>query len=98
MKTLPPDPELLAMASRVVWFESPERAIANPVRFLAYVMTYGTPEELAVMRRFLEPDDLREAVEKAPPGIFDERSWIYWNLVTGREPVPPMPQRKFEGA
>jgi hypothetical protein len=73
--------------------EPPERALAEPVRFLTYVMTYATTEEIAVVRRYVQLDDFREALEHAPPGIMDARSWAYWNAVTGRYPVPPMPRR-----
>jgi len=93
MKPLPYNADLLSLAARVVWFESPERALAEPVRFLAYVMTYGTLQDVAVIRRYAQLDDFREALEHAPPGIMDERSWAYWNAVTGRYPVPPMPRR-----
>ena len=93
MKPLPYNADLLAIAPRVVWFEPPEKALADPVRFLAYVLTYGTAAEVAAVRRHLGPNDLREALEKAPPGIFDARSWAYWNVVAGRYPVPPMPRR-----
>jgi hypothetical protein len=30
--------ELLRVARRVIWFEEPERALADPVQFLAHVM------------------------------------------------------------
>jgi hypothetical protein len=93
MKRLPCNADLLELAPRIIWFEPPEQALAEPVRFLAYVMTYGTLEELAVLRHYVTVDDFREALEHAPPGIMDERSWAYWNVVTGRYPVPPMPRR-----
>ena len=93
MKPLPLNADLLRVAPRVVWFEPPERALAEPVRFLTYVMTYATSEEIAVVRRYAQLDDFREALERAPPGIMDERSWAYWNVMTGRYPVPPMPGR-----
>ena len=93
MKPLPLKPDLLAVAPRVLWFEPAERALADPVRFLTYVMTYATPAEIDVVRRYVELDDFREALEHAPPGIMDERSWAYWNVMTGRYPVPPMPRR-----
>jgi hypothetical protein len=35
MKSLPNTEDLLTVAPRVVWFEAPEKALANPVRFLA---------------------------------------------------------------
>jgi hypothetical protein len=93
MKALPHNADLLDLAPRVIWFEPPEQALAEPVRFLAYVMTYGTAQDIAVVRRYVEPGDFREALDHAPPGIMDERSWAYWNVVTGRYPVPPMPRR-----
>ena len=44
-------------------------------------------------RSIFVPHEGAEALEQAPPGIMDERSWAYWNAVTGRYPVPPMPRR-----
>jgi hypothetical protein len=38
-------------------------------------MTYATAEEIAVVRRYLELGDFREALDHAPAGIMDERSW-----------------------
>jgi hypothetical protein len=93
MKALPHNADLLDLAPRVIWFEPPEQALAEPMRFLAYVMTYGTAQDIAVVRRYVELGDFREALDHAPPGIMDERSWAYWNVVTGRYPVPPMPRR-----
>jgi hypothetical protein len=95
MKSLPHNADLLGLAPRVIWFEPPERALADPARFLTYLMTYGTSEEIAVVRRYVDLNDFREALEHAPPGIMDERSWAYWNVVTGRDPIPPMPRRKI---
>ena len=95
MKALPRNPDLLRVAPRVMWFEPAEQALANPVRFLTYVMTYATADEIEIVRRYLGLDDFREALEHAPPGIMDERSWAYWNAMTGRYPAPPMPRREI---
>jgi hypothetical protein len=95
MKPLPRNSDLLAVAPRVIWFEPPEQALADPIRFLAYLMTYGTLEEIAVVRRYLDLDDFRQALDHAPPGIIDERSWAYWNVVFGRYPAPPLPRRSI---
>jgi hypothetical protein len=95
MKPLPCTSDLLAIAPRIVWFEPPEMALADPIRFLAYLMTYGTADEIAVVRRHVDEEDFREALENAPPGIIDERSWAYWNVMFGRYPVPPIPRRSF---
>jgi hypothetical protein len=93
MNPLPLNADLLAVAPHVIWFEPPGRALADPVRFLTYLMTYGTAQDVAVVRRYVELGDFREALDHAPPGIMDERSWAYWNVMTGRYPVPPMPRR-----
>ena len=93
MKSLPLTPEIEAIARRVIWFEEPAQAIADPIRFLAYAMTYGDDADMQIIRQHLSEEDFREAIEKAPAGVFDPRSWAYWNLKLGRYPTPPMPER-----
>jgi hypothetical protein len=94
VKALPATPELLHVARRVVWFEEPARALADPVQFLAHVMVFGTVEDLKALRRVVKKEDYRAVLEQAPPGIFDPRSWAYWHLVCGRQPAPPLPARR----
>jgi hypothetical protein len=96
MHSLPDVPELQALARRVVWFKPPGDAIAMPVHFIAHVLTYGTHEDVSVLRKFVPDDDLREALASAPPGVFDERSWAYWHLKFGRYPPPPLPTRLLD--
>jgi hypothetical protein len=93
MKSLPETPELLAVAERVVWFKPPSEALTDPVDFLAHVMTYGTVEDLRALDGVAGPGDFRETLDNAPAGVFDARSWAYWNLKCGRAPVPPLPVR-----
>jgi len=88
-------PDLLDVARRVVWFKPPVEALKDQVQFLAHLMTYSTPEDVLTVRKYLSLADFRHALENAPPGIFDPRSWTYWNLVCGRDPVPEMPRRTF---
>jgi hypothetical protein len=92
---LPLTPEIEALARRVVWFEDPRQAIADPSRFLAYAMAYGDHTDIAVLRQYWSDNDLLEGITNAPAGIFDPRSWAYWNLKLGRYPTPPMPERPF---
>lgn len=94
MKPLPETPELLAVAARVVWFKKPTEALAEPAHFLAHVMTYGTLEDLGALQGVIGPAELCEVLDHAPPGVFDERSWAYWNLKCGRTPAPPLPVRQ----
>ena len=64
MKSLPHNPDLLKVAPSVIWFEPAEAALADPVRFLAYLMTYGTVDEIAVVRRYVRLDAFREEQAK----------------------------------
>ena len=93
MKSLPLTLELLHVARRVVWFKEPEEALSDPVHFLAHVMAYGTVEDLQALQDIVAPNDYCEVLHNAPPGIFDPRSWAYWNLKCGRRPAPPLPAR-----
>ena len=93
MKMLQATPALLRVARRVMWFEKPERALADPVQFLAHVMVFGGVEDLKALRGIVGKNEYREVLQHAPPGIFDARSWAYWNLVCDRQPTPPLPTR-----
>ncbi len=85
--------DLVAVAERVVWFESAEDTLRDSRRFLAYLMTYGTLEEILVARKYYSRDEFEAVLDNPPAGVFDPRSWNYWNLVYGRNPVPPLPKR-----
>lgn len=95
MKPLPHTPEIESIARRVVWFEGPTQAIADAHRFIAYAMTYGDDADMRLIRQFVSDDELRNALDHAPAGVFDPRSWAYWNLRLGRYPAPPMPERRL---
>lgn len=86
-------PELRKAAERCIWFEPPEKAIANGARLAAYILTYGAPKDVRALRAQVTDRELRLLLDAAPPGIFDARSWAYWNLIVGRYETPPMPQR-----
>jgi hypothetical protein len=96
MRKLPHNPELEAVATRTVWFKSPADALDMPMHFVAHVLTYGMHEDVVTLRKFISDDELAEAIKAAPPGIFDARSWAYWNMKIGRYPTPPLPVRTFE--
>jgi len=95
MKTIPLTPDTEALARRLVWFEEPQEALSDTFRFVAYALACATHEDMKLVRSFLDDDDLREALDRAPPGIIDPRSWAYWNGKLGRDPIPPMPKRRF---
>jgi hypothetical protein len=87
--------ELCAVAKRVLWFEQPEEALSYPTRFLAYLMTYGTWEEVVTAKKYFADRDFEAVLEDPPAGIFDPRSWTYWNEHYGRTTVPPLPLRRI---
>lgn len=95
MIRLPQTPELLAVAERVVWFQTPAEALADPLHFLAHLMTYGTVEDLRAVGDVAGANDFREALDQAPAGVFDKRSWAYWNVKLGREWDRPLPVRRY---
>jgi hypothetical protein len=87
--------ELLRVAKRMVWFKTPEETLSDFVFFLAHVMTYGVSEDVKTAQKYFTREDFLRALENAPAGVFDIRSWAYWNTVLGRVPVPAMPKRRF---
>jgi hypothetical protein len=96
MKPIPATPQMLGVVPRIIWFEPPERALADPVRFMAYAMTYARHEDMRPIREYVSDEDFREALDRAPPGIIDPRSWAYWNSKMGRYPPPPLPNGILE--
>ena len=96
MNPLPMTLELLQVARRVVWFKEPAVALQDPIHFLAHAMNLGTVEDLVALDKAgINLSHFAEVLDHAPAGVFDERSWAYWNLRCGRSPAPPMPVRKI---
>lgn len=95
MKPIPLTPDTTALALRLIWFEEPQEALSDTARFVAYALARATHEDMKILRDIISDDDLCEALDKAPPGIIDPRSWAYWNAKLGRYPTPPMPTRQF---
>ena len=87
--------DLRTVAKRVVWFKEPEDALKDAKLFLAHVMTYGTLNDIATTLRYFSEGDFEAVLNDPPPGVFDKRSWTYWNVRYHREPVPDLPQRKL---
>src|SRR5438046_10621822 len=91
VNAIPITPAMLEIARRAIWFEPPERALRDPVQFMAYAMTYAVHEDIRVIRQFVSHSDLRDALDHAPPAIIDARSRAYRNPKLGgyRPPTPP---------
>lgn len=94
MNALPRTADLEHVARRCVWFKSTEAALARPVHLVAHVLTYGMPSDVKTLRKYVSDTELAEAVENAPAGIFDGRSWAYWRLMLDL-PQKTLPQRNL---
>ena len=86
------DAQLGDIAARYVWWQPPEVTLARPRHFLCQVMTLGTAEDVRAVRAALGDAALVDALEHAPPGVMDPKSWNFWHLVF-HLPVPPLPER-----
>ena len=84
--------EVREIAARYVWWQTPEVTLARPHHFLCQIMTLGTAEDVRTVRRAWHDQAFVEALEHAPPGLMDPKSWNYWHLFFGRQP-PPLPAR-----
>ena len=78
-------------------FGSSRRALHSPILYASWL----TPLLVQLMRTWQSSGvtfgaELAEALDHAPPGIIDKRSWAYWNLKIGRFPAPPLPQRQLD--
>ncbi len=96
MKAIPLTPETEALARRLVWFEEPAEALSDTFRFVAYALARATHEDMKILQVYLTENDIRDALDHAPAGIIDPRSWAYWNIKMGRYPAPPLPKRRLD--
>ena len=87
--------DLETVAKRVIWFKAPGDALRDVKLFLAHVMTYGTLSDITTTLHYFSEDDLEAVLNDPPPGVFDRRSWIYWNVRYHRDPIPALPKRKL---
>jgi hypothetical protein len=86
---------LQAVAKRLFWWQEPSDALADPVRFLAQVMVYGTPEDLGEAQLHFPASAFRKVLDDPPPGVSDPRSWAYWHAVFGLSAPPSPPGRRI---
>jgi len=90
---------LMRLASKYVWWKTPDEAVELPDRVMAQVMNIGDYADVQQLVHLIGDDRLREVVTHAQAGQFDQRSWAYWNYRLGLasvDHVSPLPVRKFE--
>ena len=89
---------LMKFASKYIWWKTPDEAIAVPARVIAQVMNIGDFEDIQALAGQVGDDVLRDVLQHAEAGQFDERSWAYWHYRLGLaelERLPPLPRRSF---
>jgi hypothetical protein len=89
--------DLRRVAKRVVWFKAPDDALKDVKLFLSHVMTYGTLSDISTVLQDFSEADFEAIINDPPPGVFDRRSWTFWNVRYHHEPVPPLPSRNIPG-
>ncbi len=95
MLTAPHPPELLRIARKVVWYDTPEKTLNDLNTFLAHLMVYGSPDDVATVRRYVPEEEFRQVLVEAPAGVFTEEAWRRWHEHFGIVPAPPLPRRRF---
>ena len=51
MRPIPLTPDMERVARRVIWFEPPPEALADPIRFMAYAATHATHADMKLIRQ-----------------------------------------------
>jgi len=90
---------LKQLASKYVWWKTPDEAVCMPERVIAQVMNIGDYDDVRELSRQVGDDVLRNVLRQAQAGQFGKRSWVYWNYRLGLasvDHVPAMPVRRFE--
>ncbi len=85
------------MARKYVWWQPPGRTLADTRLFLAQMMTLGSVDDVRWLLSRVSEDRLREVLRDPPSGVFNGRSWRYWHLRLGCDPVPELPARPLPG-
>ena len=90
---------LKRLASKYVWWKTPDEAVAMPERVMAQVMDIGDYADVQALAAEVGEDALREVLTHAEAGQFSKRSWAYWHYRLGlaavEDDVPPVPVRRF---
>ena len=89
---------LKGLASKYIWWKTPDEAVAMPERVIAQVMNIGDYDDVQLLARQVSDTVLRNVLTHAQAGQFGARSWAYWHYRLGLASVghiPPLPSRTF---
>lgn len=89
---------LMRLATRYVWWKTPDEALATPRRVIAQVMNIGDYADVQALADQASDQLLRDVLAHAEAGQFNARSWAYWHYRLGLAQlggVPAVPARRF---
>lgn len=89
---------LKPLASKYIWWKTPEEALVMPERVIAQVMNIGDYSDVQALVSQVGDDVLRDVLTHAEAGQFNDRSWAYWHYRLGLssvDHVPALPVRRF---
>lgn len=89
---------LRKLATKYIWWKSPDEAPGMPERIIAQVMDIGDYTDVRQLERELGASVMKDVVRHAQAGQFTERSWHFWHYRLGLasiEQVPAMPVRNY---
>ena len=89
---------LKPLASKYIWWKTPEEAVVMPERVIAQVMNIGDYSDVQALAAQVGDEVLRDVLTHAEAGQFNERSWAYWHYRLGLSSVghvPALPVRRF---
>ena len=89
---------LKPLASKYIWWKTPEEAVVMPERVIAQVMNIGDYSDVQALASQVGDPSPSEDLTHAEAGQFNERSWAYWHYRLGLssvDHVPAMPVRRF---
>ena len=92
--TVPYPADLVRVARKVVWYDSPLDTLADLTTFLTHLMVYGSPADVAVVEQYVPVEEFRRVLENPPAGVFTKETWRRWHERFGL-PEPPLPRRRF---
>jgi len=89
---------LKPLASKYIWWQTPEDAVTMPHQVIAQVMDIGDYADVQLLAKQVGDEMLCEVLLQAQAGQFNARSWAYWHYRLGLaeiDQVPPLPVRRF---
>jgi len=88
-------PLLDRLAQRYVWWNPIDWAYAHPAIFLASAMDLGNWDDIQALRHDVGDEVLKTVLLHATAGYFHARSWDYWHIKFGINPIPSLPKREL---